>query len=239
MANSTTNIDGVIQSQASKEVTINAFFDAASLATVYSRRLSTTSGLVWGFYGGNVTRSDGLLYQVANGTITLPASSTSYIVGLKSTGAVSSATTTTNWNDLTNYWRLYSVITGVTTISSFTDYREFGRITGGELIFQPTLGLNTQTASYTLVLSDSYKYLRVDVATANNLTVPPNSSVAFSIGTQIHIRQIGVGQTTVVAGSGVTITTPETLKIRKQHSSVSLVKVATDTWDLLGDLEAL
>lgn len=237
MANSATNIDGVIQSQSSKEVTINAFFDAASLATVYSRRLSTTTGLVWGFYGGNVTRSDGLLYQVSNGTITLTASTTNYIVALKSTGAVSSSTSTTNWNDLTNYWRLYSAVTGSTTITSFTDYREFGRITGGELLYVPALTVNTQTSSYTLVLADSFKYVRMDVGSSNNLTIPPNSSVAFITGTQIHVRQAGVGQTTIVAGSGVTINTPETLKIRKQHSTISLVKIATDTWEIMGDLE--
>lgn len=101
-----------------------------------------------------------------------------------------------------------------------------------------TLTLNTQTASYTLVLADAGKYVRMNVGGANDLTVPPNSSVAFAVGVTIHVRQVGAGQTTVVAGSGVTITTPETLKLRKQHATASLVKVGTDTWELFGDLEA-
>lgn len=100
------------------------------------------------------------------------------------------------------------------------------------------LTINTQTASYTLVIGDAAKYVRMNVGSANDLTVPPNSSVAFSTGTQIHVRQVGAGQTTVVAGSGVTITTPETLKLRKQHATATLVKTATDTWELMGDLEA-
>jgi hypothetical protein len=62
--------------------------------------------------------------------------------------------------------------------------------------------------------------------------------VAFDNGTQIHVRQAGAGQTTIVAGSGVTITTPETLKLRKQHATATLVKISTDGWELMGDLEA-
>ena len=75
-------------------------------------------------------------------------------------------------------------------------------------------------------------------ATANNFTVPPNSSVAFATGYQLAVRQVGSGQTTIVEGSGVTVNTPETLLMRKQGSTITLIKVATDEWDLVGDLEA-
>lgn len=88
MANSSTNIDGIISSQASKEVTANAFFDAASPATLYGRRQSQCSGLTWGYYGGNVTKSDGTLGQVGNSTLALTASTTNYVVAAKSDGAV-------------------------------------------------------------------------------------------------------------------------------------------------------
>ena len=76
------------------------------------------------------------------------------------------------------------------------------------------------------------------VATANNLTVPLNSSVAYVTGTQIHIVQTGAGQTTVVATSGVTINATPGLKLRTQWSSATLIKRATDTWVLVGDLSA-
>lgn len=131
MANSTTNIDTIISSQASKEVTANAYFDAASPATTYGRRASTSSGLTWGYYGGNVVKSDGALAQIANGTLTLTASATSYIVAAKATGAVSAATTTTNWDNATDYWRLYSVVCGASTVTSWSDVRAIGQYTGG------------------------------------------------------------------------------------------------------------
>jgi hypothetical protein len=63
----------------------------------------------------------------------------------------------------------------------------------------------TYTASTTLTKVDSSKLLIMDVGSANDLTVPPNSSVAFPIGTQIYIYQKGLGQTTIVAGVGVTV----------------------------------
>lgn len=130
MANSTSNIDAISVSQASKEVTANAFFDAASQAATYGRRASTSSGLTWGYYGGNVVKSDGLTAQIANGTLTLTASATSYIVAAKATGAVSAATTTTNWDNATDYWRLYSVVAGAETVTSWSDLRAIGQYTG-------------------------------------------------------------------------------------------------------------
>lgn len=131
MANSTSNIDAISVSQASKEVTANAFFDAASQAATYGRRASTSSGLTWGYYGGNVVKADGTTDQIANGTLTLTASATSYIVAAKATGSVSAATTTTNWDNATDYWRLYSVVAGAETVTSWSDLRAIGQYTGG------------------------------------------------------------------------------------------------------------
>jgi len=122
MANSTTNLDTISQSQASKEVTANALFDAGSPATLYGRRASTTSGLTWGYYGGYALVR-GVLTSIANGTLSLTASTTNYVVAARATGAVSVSTATTNWNDTANYQRLYSIVTGTATVTSYTDYR--------------------------------------------------------------------------------------------------------------------
>ena len=43
---------------------------------------------------------------------------------------------------------------------------------------------------------------------------------------------------TIVAGSGVTINTAETLVLRKQGSAIQLIKVGENVWDLFGDVEA-
>jgi len=96
---------------------------------------------------------------------------------------------------------------------------------------------NRQTASYTLVLSDADKLVEMNVGSANNLTVPLNSSVAFSTGTQILLAQYGAGQTTIVATSGVTIrSNGAKLKLNAQYSGATLVKIAENEWYLFGDI---
>lgn len=96
---------------------------------------------------------------------------------------------------------------------------------------------NRQTASYTLVLSDADKLVEMNVGSANNLTVPLNSSVAFSTGTQILLAQYGAGQTTIVATSGVTIrSNGAKLKLNAQYSGATLIKIAENEWYLFGDI---
>jgi hypothetical protein len=110
---------------------------------------------------------------------------------------------------------------------------------GAEINSKPgdLLTMNTQTGSYTLVLGDVSKVIEMNVAGANNLTVPPNSSVAFSVGTVIEVMQYGAGQTTIVAGSGVLIRSPGgKMKIAARYGSASLRKRGTDEWTLEGNL---
>jgi hypothetical protein len=92
-------------------------------------------------------------------------------------------------------------------------------------------------ASYTLVLSDANKLVEMNVGSANDLTIPLNSSVAFPIGTQILIAQYGAGQTSVLATGGVTIRSANgDLKLTARYSGATLIKIATDEWYLFGDL---
>jgi hypothetical protein len=111
------------------------------------------------------------------------------------------------------------------------------KIGTGSVLESPVV-TNSQTGtSYTLVITDAGKLVERNNAAANTLTVPPNSSVAFPVGTKIDIAQIGAGQTTIVAGSGVTINSAESkLAIGAQYGAATLVKRATDTWILIGNL---
>jgi hypothetical protein len=96
---------------------------------------------------------------------------------------------------------------------------------------------NRQTASYTLVLGDADKLVEMNVGSANNLTIPLNSSVAFATGTQILLAQYGAGQTTIVPTSGVTIrSNGAKLKLNVQYSGATLIKIAENEWYLFGDI---
>lgn len=119
MANSTTNLDVLTSSQSGKEITANALFDAGSNATIFGRRASTSAGLVWGFYGGIFRKFDKTYAAISNGTLTLSASATNYVQADRTTGAVSSNTTAFS----TNFVPLYIVVTGASSVTSYTDYR--------------------------------------------------------------------------------------------------------------------
>ena len=101
-----------------------------------------------------------------------------------------------------------------------------------------SITINPQTASYTLVLSDAGRQVEISNASANTLTVPPNSSVAFPTGTVIVFVQTGAGQTTITPGAGVTINGTPGLKLRTQWSIATLTKRGTDTWLVAGDVSA-
>ena len=97
----------------------------------------------------------------------------------------------------------------------------------------------SQTANYSLVLADAGTVVEMNSASAVNLTVPPNSSVAFTVGTPITIRQFGAGQVTLVAGSGVTLRSRgSALKLVGQYSEATITKRGTDDWVASGDLTA-
>jgi hypothetical protein len=102
--------------------------------------------------------------------------------------------------------------------------------------------LNAQTATYTVVLGDAYKLVTMSVASANDFQIPTNANVAFPVGTVINVIQIGAGQTTIkavtsgtttISSTGATATAP---KLRAQYSAASCIKVATDTWYVVGDI---
>lgn len=108
-----------------------------------------------------------------------------------------------------------------------------------------TRTINAQTGTtYTFVLGDGSAAGGNPLVTASNgsaqtYTVPPNSSVAYPVGTQIDVLQLGAGKVTLAQGAGVTINSKGSNKaISAQYVGVSLIKTATDVWSLLGDLIA-
>jgi hypothetical protein len=97
--------------------------------------------------------------------------------------------------------------------------------------------LNSQSASYILSLEDHGRVVPINNSSANTLTVPPNDSVAFPVGSVVNIIQTGSGQTTITPGSGVTLRSEgNKLKTKAQYALVGMVKVATDEWVVFGNL---
>lgn len=104
------------------------------------------------------------------------------------------------------------------------------------------LAPSTKTTSYTLALADADSIVEMNSASAQVFTIPPNSSVAFPIGTTVELVRIGAGSVTITPGAGVTI--PNSIEaagtssrtITSQYTSASLYKRATDAWVLSGSI---
>ena len=101
------------------------------------------------------------------------------------------------------------------------------------------IAINAQTGTtYTAVLADDGKLVTCDNASAITFTIPTNATVAFGIGTQINIMQLGAGQVTI-AGAGVTFRSEGSkLKTKGQYAVATCCKIATDTWVVVGNLSA-
>ena len=117
-------------------------------------------------------------------------------------------------------------------------------IVGGTVQASAALAIDPKTGTtYTFVLGDANNELiTASNASAQTYSIPTNANVAFPIGCQINIIQIGAGQvtinavtsgTTTVLSTGATAAAP---KLRAQYSSATLVKVGTDAWYVIGDI---
>ena len=157
-------------------------------------------------------------------------------------------TTTKNLNPETTTGALAyrSATSNVNTALTIGTNGQLLRVNSGATAPEWALGvnlqLNAQTATYTVVLGDTFKLDTMSVAGANDFQIPTNASVAFPVGTVINVIQIGAGQTTIKAVTSATTTISSTgvsaiaPKLRVQYSAASCIKVATDTWYVVGDI---
>jgi hypothetical protein len=161
-----------------------------------------------------------------------------------SSGAVSLAIDTTITADLSTA----QTLTNKTISASNNTLTGVATETGTQTLTNKTLtspkvnlGINAQTGTtYTTVLDDNGKLVTLSNASAITLTIPPNSSVAYPVGAQLNLAQLGAGQVTFAGGSGVTIVstgaTASAPKLRAQYSTATAVQTSTDNWLVMGDI---
>ena len=126
----------------------------------------------------------------------------------------------------------------ITSVGTLTGVTVSGTATIGVAVGQ-AVDLDRKTADYTLVLTDAGKVIEINSGSSENVTIPPNSSVAFPIGTQIVVVRLGSGAVVITEGSGVTTRSDEDKnKLKSQYSSCVLIKHETDEWYILGNLAA-
>ena len=101
-----------------------------------------------------------------------------------------------------------------------------------------TINFNTGT-SYTFALTDAGAFCDFTNAAAVTVTVPPNSTVPFQIGTVIEVMQGGAGKVTFAIGAGVTIKSVSSFKALSAQEAVGrLIQMSANVWRLSGSLIA-
>jgi hypothetical protein len=90
--------------------------------------------------------------------------------------------------------------------------------------------------TYTLILTDNGKYIRMSNTGGVTITIPTNASVAFPTGTEIIVVHTGGNTSMTFANSaGVTLNSVGGSKvINYQFSPATLKKVGTNEFDLAG-----
>lgn len=100
-------------------------------------------------------------------------------------------------------------------------------------------GFTEKTASYTLdTLDHQDNVVEMNSASATTFTIPTNSALAWPVGASMDIIQTGSGQVTISPDTGVTLNYTPGNKLRTQWSSCTIMKRASDSWIVYGDLTA-
>lgn len=100
------------------------------------------------------------------------------------------------------------------------------------------LGINDQVGTtYSPVLADAGDMIRLNNASAITVTIEPDSTTDYGVGTVLTFEQVGAGAITFAAGAGVTVNSRgELLTTAGQFAVATVIKVAANTWTLTGDM---
>lgn len=120
-------------------------------------------------------------------------------------------------------------------------------LSGGGTSGTVTLAINTpyvaKTANYTVASGDEGKLFSMNNASAQTFSIPTDATFNFAVGTTINfIWLTGAGQptisavtsgTTTIVSTGATANAP---KLRAVNSAATAIKIAANSWVVVGDL---
>ena len=215
MAGSTSNLDLIATAQAQKEVTANALFDAASTAMLFGRRASTSAALTWGYYGGTMMVS-GTPTTIANGSVALTANATNYVEA-NIAGVVSKNTTGFS----AGATPLYTVVTGASTVTSYTDQRTFLFVVQSQPFDLACYYPGAPSAALVLVLIPVARSVAFAASLAGSIgtaLVAATAQTDFDIkvnATSVGTMRFAAGATSAsfIAGSAITMVAGDSIKV--------------------------
>ena len=220
---------------------------ASNTLTINLPAIGSSDGILFGFEVSNIANA---ITIVRDGTDTINGAASSY-TGLVAVGQVihfiGDDTTPDNWlativsqtgaasataSGIVELATNAETATGTDTARAVTP----ANVASVYAAVTRTIRANTGTSD-TLVLGDAGNIVTSSNGSAQTITIPPNSSVAYAVGTQIDIVNKGAGVTSVLGGSGVTLNGDASAgiaAINAQYDAVTILKDATDTWFIFG-----
>jgi hypothetical protein len=190
------------------------------------------------FVNGNTLSASDLNTYVQQQTVMVFVDSTARTTALSGVVSAGMISYLTGTNSLETYNGSAWVANGVGDVT----------LTGTQTLTNKTLtdpvvteSVNAQTGTtYTPVLGDAKQMVTLSNASAITVTIPPNSSVAYTAGSKIDFIQKGAGQVSFAQGSGVTIrstgATATAPKLRVQYSGATCWYEGSDVWYIVGDI---
>jgi hypothetical protein len=197
------------------EVTVNELFEAHSPAALFGRRAAASVGLTWGGYGGEL-EVDGVLTAVANGTLTLAASSTNYVEATRA-GVVSSNTTGFTAGRIP----LYTVVTGTGTVTSYSDLRAPWR--PGYLTHDVSVAVTTADVTLTAAQARARYLTTTGVLTGNRAVIVPDRWEGI-----VYCNNTGAFTTTFKTAGGAGVVVAQTKRALLYADGTNVVRITAD-----------
>lgn len=115
--------------------------------------------------------------------------------------------------------------------------------TSGAIALTRSATYTAKTAAYTFASGDEFNLFSMNAATSQQFNIPTDATFNFAVGTEINVFWItGAGQptigavtpaTTTVISTGATSATP---KLRVANSAATCIKLAANSWLVVGDI---
>lgn len=103
---------------------------------------------------------------------------------------------------------------------------------------QAISSLEVGSGTYTLVASTvAYRWLEMSSTLTQVAILTSEGIGAWQTGQTFHMMQKNTGQILISPETSVSVRYTETLKTRKQFSTLQLVYLGSDVWQLIGDVE--
>ncbi len=165
-------------------------------------------------------------------------SSMQYLEG-GTTGQILSKTSNT---DMAFTW-ITNDVGDITAVTTAAGSGLSGGGTSGAIALSRASTYTAKTDNYTIASGDEFNLFSMNNAATKQFSIPTDATFNFAVGTEVNFFWItGAGQptigavtpgTTTVISTGATSATP---KLRVANSAATCIKLAANTWLVVGDI---